>query len=70
MHKNLGRGIGMEGQGRATRAAGWGFFGGAAALITGSTPIGVAIVAAVGAGLALAAWGRDKDRGTGRPSAG
>ncbi|MDP9363906.1 MAG: hypothetical protein M3Q10_06720 [Chloroflexota bacterium] len=47
----------MEKQSTATRAAAGGAFGAVLALITGSTPIGVAIVAALGAGLAIKAAG-------------
>lgn len=58
---------GVDGQSKATRAAGWGAFGAVMALIAGSTPVGVAIVAALGAGLALTPWGRGRRRpSTGR----
>lgn len=52
----------MDGWNRKTRAAAGGIFGGGLAVLTGSTPIGVAIVAALGAGLAIKAGssrGRD-----------
>lgn len=56
----------MEGQSKAARAAGWGAFGAIMALITGSTPIGVVVVAALGAGLALKARSRsDRQASTG-----
>ncbi len=45
----------MDGHPRAKRMVAGGAFGAALALVTGSTPIGVAIVAAVGAGLAIKA---------------
>lgn len=52
----------MYGWNRKTRAAVGGIFGGGLALLTGGTPIGVAIVAALGAGLAIKAGGRrDRD---------
>lgn len=54
----------MDGQSKATRAAAGGAFGAVLAPITGSTPIGVAIVAALGAGLAIKVGsGRGRRRG-------
>lgn len=43
----------MDGQSAATRGVVGGGFGAFLALLTGSTPIGVAIVAVLGAGLAI-----------------
>lgn len=52
----------MDGRAKATRAALGGIFGGGSAVLIGSTPVGVAIVAALGAGLAIKAGGRrDRD---------
>lgn len=52
----------MHGWGRKTRAAAGGIFGGGLVALTGATPVGVAIVAALGAGLAIKAGGRgDRD---------
>lgn len=46
------------------RAAVGGIFGGGLATLTGSTPIGIVIMAALGAGLALKAGNRrDRERG-------
>lgn len=45
----------------AVRIASAAAFGGGLAVLTGSTPIGIAIVAAIGAGLA-AAYGRKEDQ--------
>ncbi len=47
----------MEKQTTAARAVAGGSFGAALALMTGSTPIGVAIVAVLGAGFAIKAAG-------------
>jgi hypothetical protein len=49
---------------RALRAGGWMVVGGAAAIVTGSTPIGVALVAGVAGALAWrAAAGHSRARG-------
>lgn len=54
----------MERYSRTGLAAMGGIFGGGLAVLTGSTPIGIAIVAALGAGLAVKVGGRrDPERG-------
>jgi hypothetical protein len=53
----------MEGHGGDTRAAAGGAFGAILALVTASTPVGVAIVAALGAGLAVVTMSRGNRRG-------
>lgn len=54
----------MERYNRTGRAAVGGIFGGGVAALTGSTIIGIVIVAALGAGLALKV-GRRRDPGRG-----
>jgi hypothetical protein len=46
----------MDLQGKTASGIAGDLFGAALALVTGGTPVGVAIVAAIGAGLAIAAW--------------
>ena len=50
--------FGMEGRSKASRAVIGGAFGAGMAVLTGSTPIGIAMVAALGAGLAAKFGGR------------
>ena len=60
-HAVSARNVGMDGRNKTARALTGGAFGAVIALITGSTPIGVAIVAALSAALALKA-GRSWDQ--------
>ena len=54
------RSSGVKRHSKATRAAVGGIFGGGLAALTGSTPIGVALVAVLGAGLAVKAGLRQR----------
>ena len=47
---------------RAVRAGGWSALAGAAAVVTGSTPIGIAMVAGIGGALAWRATRRSRAR--------